>query len=97
MAVTEISDYNDAFPARRLAHVTLVLRDGRRLTSPPTEASGDPENPASMTEVRAKFHAGADPVLGSARAAVIETAVDHLGGTDVTPLLDTILAAPAEP
>jgi 2-methylcitrate dehydratase PrpD len=96
MTVTERDTYNTAFPARRLAHVTLVLRDGRHLTSPPTEAVGDPEAPATTAEVRAKFHAGADPVLGPARAAGIEAAVDALGDSDVTALLHEI-RAPAEP
>jgi hypothetical protein len=76
--------------------VTLHLRDGRQLTSPPTEAAGDPEAPATTAEVRAKFHAGADPILGPARAAGIEAAVDALGESDVTPLLHEI-HAPAEP
>jgi 2-methylcitrate dehydratase PrpD len=96
MTVTEVEEYNAAFPARRFAHVTLVLKDGRRVTSPTTEARGDPENPVSMAEARAKFHAGTDPVLGPARAATIERAVDDLGDSDVGPLFDAILI-PAEP
>lgn len=79
MAVTEAADYNAAFPARRLAHVALTLRDGRRLVSPPTEARGDPECPVPETELRAKFHALAEPVLGAERAGRIERAVDALG------------------
>jgi 2-methylcitrate dehydratase PrpD len=92
MVFAESADYNAAFPARRFADVTLVLRDGRRLTSPRTEASGDPENPAPMEDVRAKFHANANPVLGRARADKIEQAVDDLAGTSIEALADAILS-----
>ena len=92
MAITESDAYNAAFPAHRFAHATLVLKDGRRLTSPRTEAHGDPENPAPMSEVRAKFHAWADPVLGPARSAAIETAVDTLDTGSLAPLSDLVLA-----
>lgn len=94
MVIEESEEYNSAFPARRIAHVTLVLRDGRRLTSPPTEASGDPENPAVDSEIRAKFHAYSTPVLGAARTRAIETAIDGLAPGPLAPLTDLILAAP---
>lgn len=93
MTVTENGDYNAAFPARRFAHVTLMLRDGRRLQSEPTEAIGDPEAPVDDAVVRAKFHAYAGPVLGSERAAAIETAVDRLGdGSGMEELVNLIIA-----
>ena len=92
MVINEIDEYNAAFPANRFAHVTLALKDGRRLTSPRTEASGDPERPASMAEVRAKFHAGADPVLGAGCAAAIEAEVDGLGGGDIGALAELIFS-----
>ncbi|MBA3324003.1 MAG: MmgE/PrpD family protein [Rhodobacteraceae bacterium] len=96
MVVTESDDYNAAFPARRFAHVTLLLKDGRCLTSPRTEASGDPENPAPIDEVRAKFHAYSAPVLGQARASAIEAAIDRLdAGAGIATLADLVLA-PAE-
>ncbi len=96
MVVTEAEEYNAAFPARRFAHVTLVLKDGRRLTSERTEARGDPEAPVGIEEVQAKFHAIADPLLGTDRAAAIRAAVDGLGkGTTVSRLSD-LLTAPAE-
>lgn len=79
MTITEREDYNAAFPARRFADVRLVLRDGRVLESGPTEASGDPEAPAPMEAVRAKFRAYAAPVLGATRTAELEDAVDCLG------------------
>ncbi len=93
MVVTESDDYNAAFPARRIADVTLVLTDGTRLSSGPTEAKGDPEAPASMADVRAKFHAYADPVLGAGPAGALERGIDALGsGESLKPVLDLILA-----
>lgn len=93
MVVTESATYNAAFPARRFAHVVLVLKDGRHLQSPPTEAFGDPEAPADMAQVRAKFHAYAAPMLGAGRAAAIETAVDRLGdGSGLVALAGLVLA-----
>ncbi len=95
MLVTESDAYNAAFPAHRFADVTLLLKDGRRLTSPRTEASGDPENPAPIAEVRAKFHASADAVLGAARADAIEAAVDALGAGGLDGLADLVLSPAA--
>lgn len=92
MIITESEEYNAAFPARRFADATLVLKDGRRLKSPRTEASGDPENPAPMDEVREKFRAYARPVVGTARSDSIEVAVDGLGSTGIGDLANLILS-----
>jgi len=78
MTMDEKDDYNDAFPARRIGEVTVVLRDGRELVSGPTEARGDPEAPLDDAEIRAKFHALAGLPLGAERAAALETQVDTL-------------------
>ena len=84
MSVSESAQYNDAFPARRLAHVALLLRDGRRVCSDTTEARGDPEAPVAMQEVREKFRSYAAPILGTERTSGIEAAVDALGQGDGT-------------
>ncbi len=68
MEITESDSYNAAFPSRRIAHAVLHLTDGRILRSEPTEARGDPEAMVSQTEMREKYHALADPVLGQARS-----------------------------
>ncbi|MEX1661546.1 MmgE/PrpD family protein [Thioclava sp. 15-R06ZXC-3] len=89
----ESDAFNAAFPARRLAEVTLVLQDGRRLMSGPTEAGGDPETPTPDAKLREKYRAYAGPVLGSARSQAIETAVDGLGmGGALSTLLDLVLS-----
>ncbi len=93
MTVGESADYNAAFPARRFSQVALLLKDGRRLESGPSEAVGDPEDPLPMDAVRAKFHAYADPLLGRSRSAEIEARVDNLGkGAGIAGLLSLILA-----
>jgi 2-methylcitrate dehydratase PrpD len=94
MQVTESDSYNAAFPARRIAHAVIVLRDGTRLESPPTEARGDPEVMVSRAEMHAKFHACADPVLGPARARALRlAAMDLSPGRSAQPLLDLALTA----
>ena len=79
MLVSESDTYNAAFPARRFAHAVLVLQDGTRLDSAPTEARGDPEAMVSRAEMHAKFHACADLVLGAARAHAWRAAAEALG------------------
>jgi len=78
MTMDEKDAYNDAFPARRIGEVTVVLKDGRELASGPMEARGDPEAPLDDAEIRAKYHALADGPLGVERAAAIEGRVDAL-------------------
>lgn len=78
MVVTESDTYNAAFPARRFAHAVLVLHDGTRLQSAPTEARGDPEAMVSQAEMQAKYLAFADPVLGAARAQALKAEVSAL-------------------
>ncbi len=93
MVIRESDAYNAAFPAHRISDVTLVLADGTHLTSGPTEALGDPEDPASRETVVAKYRAYAEPILGKPRSAAIETRVLQLGhGDDLTGLLPLLTA-----
>ena len=62
------------FPVGRWADVEFVLRDGRVLASGDTHARGGPERPFATSDVVAKFHEFADPVLGPARAAALRDA-----------------------
>ena len=73
------------FPAERWARVRIVLTDGRTFVSEPARARGNPENPLADDELRSKYFAYAEPVLGGARAARIEQAVAALL-TDATAL-----------
>lgn len=96
MAIAEDADCNAAFPGRRIARVALVMRDGRRLASPPTEARGEPGTPPTPDEVRAEFASLAVPVLGAARAAALERTALGLGETaTAADLVAAALPAPA--
>ena len=66
------------FPARRVAEVTLRLRDGRTFASGPTEARGDPEAPLGADAIRGKFRRYAEPVLGRERTDAVGRCVEGL-------------------
>ncbi|MBI5446502.1 MAG: MmgE/PrpD family protein [Deltaproteobacteria bacterium] len=76
------------------AVVTLVLRDGRRLTERVGARKGSPANPLSRDEIASKFLANATPELGGERAReVLERtlALERLG--DVRELVRAFPAA----
>ncbi len=63
--VDEDHAFSDRFPAERWARVRITLQDGRALVSNPARARGNPENPLSDDELRAKYRELAAPVLGA--------------------------------
>ncbi len=74
----------------------VTLADGRTLVSEPARARGNPENPLADDELRRKYRALAEPVLGSERAARIEQAVGSLAADhEALPALLTELLQPA--
>jgi len=93
MTLTEDADFSRRFPAERWARVRMTLVDGRTLASEPARARGNPENPLGDDELRRKYIALAEPVLGAARAAGIEQAVLGLATerTALPALLDALL------
>lgn len=78
MTLTEDADFSRRFPTERWARVLVTLADGRTLVSEPALARGNPENPLADDELRRKYFAYAEPVLGAARAAHIERLVHGL-------------------
>lgn len=78
MEIIESDSYNAVFPGRRIAHAVLYLKDGRILRSEPTEARGDPEAMVPQSEMRDKYHALADPVLGQARSHQLRTLAEAM-------------------
>jgi len=91
MVIVEEDQFNREFPARRLARVILITKDGQRYQSEVTEARGDPEAPLENAEIVHKFHHLADPVLGVERAKQIEIEVQELGsGESLQALIDNI-------
>lgn len=68
MLLTESDAMTAAFPATRTAEVAIVCSNGRRLSSGPTTAPGDPESPLDDADLRAKFRLYASPLLGARKA-----------------------------
>jgi 2-methylcitrate dehydratase PrpD len=76
------AEFSRRFPAERWARVRVALADGRSFISDPARARGNPENPLSDDELRAKYRELATPVLGRERTTRIEQAVGALGADD---------------
>jgi len=87
MVMRENDEANAVFPGKRLARVTLILRDGRRLDGGWSTPRWDATEPPSEAELRAKFHGIADPLLGRVRADAIEIALHELPKTTLAPLM----------
>ena len=77
-SATEDAEFSDRFPRERWARVRITLNDGRTLLSDATRDRGNPDNPLSLDELRAKYRALATPVLGTQRTARLERTVDDL-------------------
>ncbi|WP_286222772.1 MmgE/PrpD family protein [Marinobacter apostichopi] len=89
--IAESEAFNAAFPARRWARATLVLDDGQTWHSDAMEARGDPHTPLGDDEIRAKYRALAEPVLGAEVAAELEAVIDTLEERPVTDLLEKLI------
>ncbi|XDZ66895.1 MmgE/PrpD family protein [Alphaproteobacteria bacterium LSUCC0684] len=91
MELAEDDAHNAVFPEHRLARVEIFTRDGKRYLSADTAATWDPEAPPSDTEMEEKFHALADPVMGTELAGNIRRHVWAMGeGGHAAPLLALI-------
>jgi 2-methylcitrate dehydratase PrpD len=85
--ITEAQDLSARFPQEILSRVTIQLRDGTRLTSPVTQAKGDPETAMTQAEFRDKFRLLASVNFSEQRIAEIISAVDNLEKADSCSLL----------
>lgn len=92
IGVHESAEMTAAFPAGRTADVTLTLTDGRRLSSGPTTAAGDPEAPLTRQEMAAKFLAAATPVVGDVRARRLAQLLDRIEDHALKDVLDELCA-----
>lgn len=81
------------FPAKRRARVAIELRDGRVVESATLPARGDAEAPLSQGELREKFTALAEPLLGSRTTEVAESIEQLPDAPSVLPLLDRLLTS----
>ncbi len=68
----------DGLEQHAWSRITVRLRDGRTLDSPPRGASGHPGQPLTDAQLRAKFLGCAAPVLGEAEAAAVAAQVERL-------------------
>lgn len=89
--IHETDAFNEAFPGNRIASVSVRLHDGQILTSPATEARGDPENPVSEVDIVDKFLSFTRPVLGNDRAdALLATIAELPNEGSAQPLIDAL-------
>lgn len=87
VTLSTLTEYDEQFPARRISDVTIVLADGRRFESGPTEAPGDPESPLPDDALEAKFLTLAATPLGDFRAsALLELLRDFGDGSSIRSL-----------
>jgi 2-methylcitrate dehydratase PrpD len=91
--LVEEKAFSDRFPQERLAIVEVSLRNGKKLTSPPTPARGDPESALSDAEISSKFRSLASG-LPAERLELIEQSVASLDSDQAAlgGLMDAILA-----
>ncbi len=81
VVITEVDEFNVVFPQHRIARAIIKLKDGRVLTSAPTEAKGDPEDRVSDAVITAKFYGLTLPVIGQDRACALENTIQYLTDT----------------
>ncbi|MBQ7418375.1 MAG: MmgE/PrpD family protein, partial [Acidaminococcaceae bacterium] len=65
-------------PAKLASKVVLVLKDGRTLERQVDFPKGDPDNPMTWNEARAKFMHLAVPVYGEEKSEKLCQLVEHL-------------------
>ncbi len=98
IVMTESDAANAAFPAERLAAMSLVMKDGSTRSCDLVSADGDPEAPLSDAEVDAKYRALAGATLAPAAVeAIRETALAVDALDDAARLTDRLLDPAGEP
>lgn len=92
--VVVADDLTARYPAAWPTRVTVTLRDGTRLQEASDFPRGNPENPVSDAELRAKLGALVSPRLGGAAAAAALAAIDALPRSrDVATLFPALVPA----
>ena len=94
IVIRESDHANAAFPARRLARVTLHTDNGHHVTSAWQEPRWDHTNPPSAAELRQKFDDIATASIGSKSAKHIETAIDAIELGGLPPLYQALSCDP---
>jgi MmgE/PrpD C-terminal domain len=89
-------DLPQALEQNAWSRVTVRLRDGRTLASPPRGASGHPDQPLTDVQLRDKFLGCASPVLGSDAAQALADQILHLEEVPDVRALTSRLVGPQE-
>jgi 2-methylcitrate dehydratase PrpD len=92
VVITEVDEFNAVFPQHRIARAVLKLKDGRVLTSAPTEAKGDPEDKVSDAFIKSKFYGLTVPVIGQDNASNLENTIQQLTDAGDTKKLFGLIA-----
>jgi 2-methylcitrate dehydratase PrpD len=77
MRLVESPAMTRRFPAAREAEVTIVLRDGRRLSSGICTADGDPEAPLADSHLREKFRTYTEQLGPERSDQIADLILDH--------------------
>jgi len=75
-------EFENAFPAKQCARVTITTSDGRKLTHQVDVPKGDPRDPMTIDELRVKFDALAEPIMSEQRRTKLRDAVFALDKLD---------------
>ena len=83
-------EHDCIYPARYPGWVEIETEpgSGRFRREERLDPSGHPGNPARRRTLIGKFHALADPLIGAAAAAGLETAISDIGALNVRRLVD---------
>ena len=96
VVVRDRGELDRRFPDFYIGEVTLVLRDGRRLSERRDVARGYPEAPLSPEEIEAKFNEVVGRVAGDVRRDALARAIRNLPAAADLRALTELLAAPPE-
>ncbi len=75
-------EFENAFPAKQCARVTITTSDGRKLTHQVDVPKGDPRDPMTTDELQVKFDALAEPIMSEQRRTKLRDAVFALDKLD---------------
>jgi 2-methylcitrate dehydratase PrpD len=86
LALSSDAGLTASFPVQRAARVTITLNDGTSMEHFSPYRKGDPESPLSDADLTEKFNELAIPVIGQARAALLQEQVWRLDTLHVADL-----------
>lgn len=84
----------ERFPAEALECVSVLLKDGRRLSVGPLSAPGEASTPPSDVELEQKFAALTAPVIGAERARRLHEAIEQCAELENVEALAALLSGP---